>query len=171
MSGRTYVVDASSCSTFLTVELWDDARVDGSVVDEADPMLAIRHGANPTATYNEADAKWTWSDYTTVDTESFQLWRPYHRATIDMRACATRCASACASSSAANCATTCAVGCVEPPPGNDFRVLLYNVEYYSRNELEFELLQVICHASHQPKEAAPRRAAVECGAALLPVHA
>ena len=166
---RTYVVDASSCSTFLTVELWDDARVDGSVVDEADPMLAIRHGANPTATYNEADAKWTWSDYTTVDTESFQLWRPYHRATIDMRACATRCASACASSSAANCATTCAVGCVEPPPGNDFRVLLYNVEYYSRNELEFELT-ARCSASApcpRPKGAAAGDCSGEgaCGAA------
>ena len=56
-----------------------------------------------------------------------------------------------------------------PPPGNDFRVLLYNVEYYSRNELEFELT-ARCSASApcpRPKGAAAGDCSGEgaCGAA------
>ena len=65
ISGRgksaTYSYDASNCTGFLHVELWDRVRLTPGYDEnsfKADPMLLVRNGAVPTASFNDADNDW-----------------------------------------------------------------------------------------------------------------
>ena len=52
----TYSYDASNCFGFLHVELWDRVRLTPGYDEnsfKADPMLLVRNGAVPTASFNE----------------------------------------------------------------------------------------------------------------------
>ena len=84
-----YAVEASACSGYLHVELWDTGRGGADEADAmADPMLMVRREKTPRASYERDNNDWRFSEDTYVDLEGYRLIRAYHRVVVDMRSCA-----------------------------------------------------------------------------------
>jgi len=84
---------------FLTVEIWAEGlqhaethiatqaggtTPQGDNANKADPMLSLRHLAEPVVMY-DSKSRWTLRGNTTADLESYQLLSPYHRVTTQLR--------------------------------------------------------------------------------------
>ena len=159
-----YEVSASSCYGFLHVEVWDTDRMTPVPANEpkADPMLMVRYGDEPVAEYNENN-EWLWSEDTVADVEGYNLLRPYHQLSVDMRPCADSCASSCASSSQNNCQVSCASTCEEPPRGGRPHVIgIYNVRYWVDHTLNYEVVATCVPANTPPCRRPKGIAAGDC---------
>lgn len=137
---ENYAVDASSCTGYLHVELWDTGRGDADEAEAmADPMLMVRREVAPSASYERSNNDWRFSEDTYVDLEGYRLIRAYHRVVVDMRSCADACERACDETSAPNCQALCLVDCDEPDASEPFIVGIKNVRVWVQQTLEFKL--------------------------------
>ena len=138
-----YAVEASACSGYLHVELWDTGRGGADEADAmADPMLMVRREYTPRASYERDNNDWRFSEDTYVDLEGYRLIRAYHRVVVDMRSCDDACARACGGSSAPNCQALCATDCDEPDrdDAKPFIVGIKNVRVWVQQTLMFDML-------------------------------
>ena len=163
-----YAVEASACSGYLHVELWDTGRGGADEADAmADPMLMVRREKTPRASYERDNNDWRFSEDTYVDLEGYRLIRAYHRVVVDMRSCADACARACEGSSAPNCQALCKTDCDEPDrdANKPFIVGIKNVRVWVQQTLGFDLLATcVPYVSVNDVPPCPRPLGVDAGA-------
>ena len=161
-----YDVEASACSGYLHVELWDTGRGGADEADAmADPMLMVRREYTPRASYERDNNDWRFSEDTYVDLEGYRLMREYHRVVVDMRSCDDACARACEGSSAPNCQVRCATDCDEPDrdDAKPFIVGIKNVRVWVQQTLRFRVLATCVPYDINDIPPCPRPLGVDAG--------
>ncbi|KAK3239359.1 hypothetical protein CYMTET_50719 [Cymbomonas tetramitiformis] len=82
---KYYLVNASSCSRFLRIEIWDTGNRDKRTENSADPMLMVRPSEKPAATYSHSSS-WSYTENTVTDDMGYRLLRRYLHVTVDINA-------------------------------------------------------------------------------------
>jgi len=152
----TYSYDASTCDGFLHVELWDRVRLTPGYDEnsfKADPMLLVRNGAVPTASFNDADNDWKYgpapASETYVDEDGHKLLRPYHHVSVDMRDCSVRCYEKYPNAADAQSNLRCKQNCAGPKRVLPYKILVMNVDRWFKLQLQYDV-KATCFAKNAP---------------------
>ena len=151
-----YAVEASACSGYLHVELWDTGR--GGLTKPTPMRIPSPMAKTPRASYERDNNDWRFSEDTYVDLEGYRLIRAYHRVVVDMRSCADACARACEGSSAPNCQALCETDCDEPDrdANKPFIVGFTNGRVWVQQTLGFDLPPPVPYVSIRRPASHPR---------------
>ena len=152
----TYSYDASNCDGFLHVELWDRVRLTPGYDEnsfKADPMLLVRNGAVPTASFNDADNDWKYgpapASDTYVDEDGHKLLRSYHHVSVDMRDCSVRCDEKYPNAGDAQSKLRCIGDCDGPKRVLPYKILVMNVDRWFKLRLQYDV-KATCFAKNAP---------------------
>lgn len=152
----TYSYDASNCDGFLHVELWDRVRLTPGYDEssfKADPMLLVRNGAVPTASFNDADNDWKYgpapASDTYVDEDGHKLLRSYHHVSVDMRDCSVRCDEKYPNAGDAQSKLRCIGDCDGPKRALPYKILVVNVDRWFKLRLRYDV-KATCFAKNAP---------------------
>lgn len=152
----TYSYDASNCDGFLHVELWDRVRLTPGYDEnsfKADPMLLVRNGAVPTASFNDADNDWKYgpapASDTYVDEDGHKLLRSYHHVSVDMRDCSVRCDEKYPNAGDAQSKLRCIGDCDGPKRALPYKILVMNVDRWFKLRLQYDV-KATCFAKNAP---------------------
>ena len=155
-NSATYSYDASACDGFLHVELWDRIRLTPGYDEnsyKADPMLMVRNGVVPTATFWDADNKWRYgpspASETYVDEDGHRLLRSYHHVSVDMRDCQVRCDEKYPSAADAESNARCRSTCDAPKRVLPYKIVVKNVDRWFKLRLQYDVV-VTCHPMNAP---------------------
>ena len=155
-NSATYSYDASACDGFLHVELWDRIRLTTGYDEnsyKADPMLMVRNGVVPTATFWDADNKWRYgpspASATYVDEDGHRLLRSYHHVSVDMRDCQVRCDEKYPSAADAESNARCRSTCDAPKRVLPYKIVVKNVDRWFKLRLQYDVV-VTCHPMNAP---------------------
>ena len=116
---------------------------------KADPMLMVRYRLEPSAELLENN-QWRWSEGTVADVEGYDLLRPYHQLSVDMRPCAD-CAPVLALQArriTAKCRASRASE--DPPRGHPHVIGIYNDRHWVHNRFNYKVVATCVPANAPP---------------------